>query len=60
MEISKVELNREIENCIEAEQGKYETEHGIRCNYLPFCFTAKIGDEIVGAVTGATLFSEIY
>ena len=60
MKIYKVELDEKVETFIEAEQEKYETEHGIRCNYTPFCFAAKIGDEIVGAVSGATFFSEIY
>ena len=35
-------------------------KHGIECNYTPFCFTAKLGGNIVGAITGATFFSEIY
>ena len=60
MEIRKTETDREIEAFIETEQEKYETEHGIRCNYTPFCFVAKTGDEIAGIVSGATFFSEIY
>ena len=38
MKISKVELDEKVETFIEAEQEKYETEHGIQCNYTPFCF----------------------
>ena len=60
MEIMKAELDKKIENFIEKEQEKNETEHGIQCNYTPFCFVEKIGDEIVGAVSGAAFFSEIY
>ena len=60
MKIEKVESNDLIETFIEAEQEKYEETHGIECNYIPFCFTAKIDDTIVGAITGATFFSEIY
>ena len=60
MEISKVELDSKVESFIEAEQEKYETINGISCNYTPFCFVAKHGDEITGAVSGASLFSEIY
>ena len=60
MKIEKVESNREIDAFIEAEQEKYEAENGILCNYTPFCFTATVEDEIVGAVTGAAFFSEIY
>ena len=60
MEISKVELNSKIEAFIEAEQEKYETVNGISCNYTPFCFVAKCGDEMTGAVSGASFFSEVY
>ena len=60
MEITKTGSDREIEAFIESEQEKYEAENGIRCNYTPFCFVAKIGEEIAGAVSGATFFSEIY
>ena len=60
MEIKKVELDAKIESFIEAEQEKYETSNGISCNYTPFCFVAKDDDEIAGAVSGASFFSEIY
>ena len=60
MEISKVELDSKIESFIEAEQEKYETNNGISCNYTPFCFVAKHGDEMIGAVSGASFFSEVY
>lgn len=60
MTIEKVEPNDSLENFIESEQVKYEKEHGIECSYSPFCFVAKINDTIVGAVTGATFFAEIY
>ena len=56
MEISKVELDSKIESFIEAEQEKYETNNGISCNYTPFCFVAKHGDEMIGAVSGAASF----
>ena len=60
MEISKAELDSKVEALIEIEQEKYETRNGIHCNYTPFCFVAKLGDEITGAVSGASFFSEIY
>lgn len=60
MKISKVELDSKVEAFIEAEQKKCETSNGISCNYTPFCFVAKDGDEITGAVSGASFFSEIY
>ena len=60
MEIKKVELDAKIEFFIEAEQEKYETSNGISCNYTPFCFVAKNDDEIAGAVSGASFFSDIY
>ena len=60
MEINKVELDPKVETFIESEQEKYETSNGITCNYTPFCFVAKHSDEIIGAVSGASFFSEIY
>ena len=51
---------RLLEIFIETEQANYEAKHGIACNYTPFCFVAKIDDTIVGAITGATFFAEIY
>ena len=60
MEIRKVELDSKVETFIETEQEKYETEHGVLCNYTPFCFTATLDDRIMGVVTGATLYSEVY
>ncbi len=60
MEIRKVETDAKVDNFIEAEQEKYERENGFLCNYSPFCFAATLGDEITGAVSGATFFSEIY
>lgn len=60
MTIEKFEANELLETFIEAEQIKYETKHGIECNYTPFYFVAKIDDTIVGAISGATFFAEIY
>lgn len=60
MKISKVEFDSKVENFIEAEQEKYETSNGISCNYTPFCFVAKRCDEMIGAISGASFFSEIY
>ena len=60
MKISKIEKDAKVETFIETEQEKYEAEHGVQCNYAPFNFIAEIDDEIVGAVSGATFFSEIY
>ena len=60
MTIEKMESNDLIEPFIEAEQVKYEEQNGISCNYTPFCFVAKNDDTIVGAISGATFFAEIY
>ena len=60
MTIEKEHSTGIIGTFIEAEQVKYEAEHGIDCNYTPFCFVAKIDDTIIGAIAGATYFSEIY
>ena len=55
-----MESTNRIETFIETEQVKYEENHGIACHYTPFCFTATIDDMIVGAISGATFFAEIY
>ena len=60
MNIEKINTTEEIEKFIEEEQEKYEEKHGIVCNYTPFTFVAKINDEVVGAISGATCFSEVY
>ena len=60
MEIRKIELDKASASFIETEQEKYESELGVLCNYTPFCFVAEIDDQIIGAVSGATFFSEIY
>lgn len=60
MNITKVKPNKKIEEFIEKEQEKYEAENGVSCNYTPFLFVAKDDDEVVGAASGATFFSEIY
>ncbi len=60
MQVEKIESNEKLENFIEKEHVKYETQNGIVCNYTPFSFVAKINDEIVGAIAGATFFSEVY
>lgn len=60
MNIEKINTTEEIEKFIEEEQEKYEDKHGIVCNYTPFTFVAKINDEVVGAISGATCFSEVY
>lgn len=60
MKIEKVESNEKIENFIEEEHQKYEAKNGVVCNYTPFSFIAKEENEIVGAIAGATFFSEVY
>lgn len=60
MKIEKVDSNNEIEDFIEEEHQKYEAKNGVVCNYTPFCFIAKIEEELVGAIAGATFFSEVY
>ena len=60
MKIEKVESNKKIENFIEEEHQKYKAKNGVVCNYTPFCFIAKENDELMGAIAGATFFSEVY
>ena len=60
MEIEKIEQNEEIENFIQDSQEEYEKENNIKCNYTPFCFVVKKEGQIIGALSGATFFSEVY
>ena len=60
MKIEKAESNDFIKTFIENEQTRYENYHELKCSYTPFCFIAKTGDVLVGVITGATFFSEIY
>ena len=60
MRIRKLVLSSTVKKFIEAEHEKYEIENDVQCNYVPFCFVAEIGDQIVGAISGATFFSEVY
>lgn len=60
MIIEKTEPNEKLNKVIEEEFERHEAKDGVACNYTPFCFTAKENDEIIGAVTGFTCFSEIY
>ena len=59
MQIVKVASNEEIVRFIEMEQLKYEDKNGVSCNYTPFCYVAKIENEIIGAIKGASFFSEV-
>ena len=60
MTVEKIETNEEIESIIEEEQVKYENKNDIVCNFTPFTFVAKIDGKIVGVISGATYFSEVY
>lgn len=60
MMIERTEPSKKLKDIIEAEHIKYETRHGIVCNLTPFSFVARENDEIVGAITGFTCFSEVY
>ena len=60
MNIEKVEITEKLENFIEKEQQKYELKNDIVCNYTPFCFIAKDDEKILGIISGATYFSEVY
>ena len=60
MIIEKVKLDDELQHFIDFEFAKYEKQNGVSCNFAPFSFAAKQNDEIVGAITGYTCYSEIY
>ena len=50
----------EINELLEAEFQKYETENQVSCDFKHFCIIAKENNEILGALTGMTFFSEAY
>ena len=58
--INKIENDETLDSFIEDQQVDYETKNGVTCNFTPFSFVAKLGDEIIGAISGATCFSEVY
>lgn len=60
MVIEKMESNEKLKKLIEEELEKYENEKGVVFNFTPFSFFAKDNDEIIGAITGFTCYSEVY
>ncbi|MBD5527332.1 MAG: GNAT family N-acetyltransferase [Lachnospiraceae bacterium] len=60
MVIEKMESNEELEKLIDEELERYETKNGVVYNHTPFSFFAKENDEIIGAITGFTCYSEVY
>ncbi len=60
MKIEKTELNDASKKLIEDELEKYEAKNAVACRFTPFSFLAKENDELMGAVTGFTCYSEVY
>lgn len=60
MIIEKMESSEELKKIIQHELEKYETQNGVEFNFAPFSFFAKENNEVVGAITGFTCYSEVY
>lgn len=62
--MSKIEKQEKIEDkiyeTIDKEFNKYATANGVTCNYMPFAFVAKEGEEILGLITGNTYYKEVH
>ena len=60
----KIERQEEIEDKIYETIGeefeKYASANGIVCNYQPFAFLAKEGEETLGLITGNTYYKEVH
>lgn len=60
MVIEKAKADETLEKAMEEEFTRHEQKAGVSYNHTPFAFVAKENDEIIGAVTGFTCFSEVY
>lgn len=60
MTIEKMECNEELNKLIENELEKYEVKNGVADNFGPFSFFAKENNEVIGAITGFTCYSEVH
>lgn len=45
---------------IDKEFNKYAEKHDVTCNYTPFNFMAKDGDEVIGLITGHSYYEEVH
>ncbi len=54
------EITQEISNWLDGKYDKYESSKGVQCNFAQFSVTIKEDENIIGALTGYTAFSEIY
>ena len=45
---------------IDKEFSKYAAKYDVVCNYTPFNFMAKDGDEVIGLITGHSYYEEIH
>lgn len=52
--------NDSISFFIDIEFNKYAIENDLQCNYKSFSFTAKENDELVGVITGHSLYKEVH
>ena len=50
----------ELFEMIDIEFNKYAIKNDLICNYKPFSFIAKENDEIVGILTGNTMYKEVH
>lgn len=53
-------ITQETSDWLDCEYDKYESSQGVQCNFAQFSVAVKEDENIIGALTGYTAFSEIY
>ncbi len=53
-------MDKNLEESLDCQFEKYANEHNLICNYKPFNFVVKKGDEIIGILTGQSLYDEVH
>ena len=56
----KQEVDEQIYGMIGKEFNKYASQNNVECNYLPFAFVAKEGNEVIGIITGNSYYKEVH
>ena len=53
-------LDKKVESLLDHEFEKYANQNNIICNYKTFSFIAKENNEIVGVLTGSSVYDEVH
>ena len=54
------DLNDDICDMIDAEFNKFAEKNGVKCDYTPFCFTAKEDNKVIGVIKGHSYYKEVH